>query len=277
MKMDYEHILSRHLDNALPLCREIVSDDAQLAQAILEAMIDKGIALPVSGASFSNVRSVQGNLGEFCVRELGDKHWQEWSSLWASNAGTPWSESSVQGIDILGTDADVRVLFVIEVKTSRTNGSNLVNSQQDSLRSDFARLFTADPRKEGRLANHVGRLYANLKNIYPQIGSLKKLVGTSPETSPGVRLIGVLVCTQGNNKDTRDRHQAFQQLHKALADEKWRSAQCKYYIRLLELKERAACFDVSPRWTFVIGTHQSRLWPNLAWRSAEEGTFRTPD
>ena len=210
--MDYSQILSSQQDDTLPLRREMVADDAQFAQAILDAMSQYGIPRPASRQAISNLRSVQANLSEFCVLELGEKYWRLYLKKfsWPANKD-PWRHSSDPGIDILATDENVELLMVIEVKSSEGDGNDLVNSERDGLKGDFKRLFEGDDRT--RLLSRVLGVAHDLRvqQERPDLASKAiSLVGDSPSRSPGVRLIGVLVCSDQRAQDKR--HRAFERL-----------------------------------------------------------------
>lgn len=228
--MSYSLILFSQDAPNMPLTREVVQDEAQFACAILEAMREEGISFPATGTQYNNPSNVQGNIGEFCAWELGEKRWEKWELIKAQNAGTPWNRASKPGVDILATDCHRQILFVVEVKTSRGN-RRAVAGQINSLKNDFTGLFTDDRRQgPGRLSNQVNEIVFDRKRREPEIGQLKTLVGTSPETSPKVHLVGVLLCAQGNTADQDSRSQAFQRLHNSLTkDKNWQSHQCKYY------------------------------------------------
>lgn len=235
--MDYSLILSSQQDDTLPLCREMVADDAQFAQAILNAMAQYGIPRPASRPATPNLQNVRANLSEFCVLELGEKYWRLYLRRfsWPANKD-PWRPSSDPGIDILATDESVELLLVIEVKSSQGDGSSLVNNQRDGLKGDFRRLFEGDGRT--RLGSRVLDVAHDLRfqQRRPDLAEkVKSLVGDSPAHSPGVRLVGVLVCSGGDQQAQDRRHRAFERLHSWLLqddgndDKKWKATQCRYY------------------------------------------------
>jgi hypothetical protein len=245
--MDYNQILSSQQDDALPLCREIVADDAQFAQIILDVMSQYGIPRPASRQVISNLQTVRANLSEFCVLELGEKYWRLYLRRfsWPANKD-PWRHSSDPGIDILATDENVELLMVIEVKSSKGDGSNLVNSASDGLKGDFKRLFEGDDRT--RLLSRVLDVARDLRVQQERPDLADKaisLVGDSPSCSPGVRLIGVLVCSDQQAQDRR--HRAFERLHNWLLQDdgedskNWQATQCKYFT--VELNSLPAWLD----------------------------------
>ena len=231
--MDYNAILSSESDATFPLRREMVLDDAQFAQVILEVTARYGMPRP---DSISNSQNVRANLSEFCVWDLGSEHWRLFSKRfsWPANKD-PWRESSDPGIDILATDENVEVLMVVEVKSSQDDGSDLINSQSRGLKGDFKSLFEGDGRTRLKTrvldVQHDFRFQQERPDLAEKVASL---VGDSPSRSPGVRLIGVLVCSDQQAQDKR--HRAFERLHNWLLhdeddvnDQKWQATQCKYF------------------------------------------------
>jgi hypothetical protein len=231
--MDYSQILSSESDDTLPLRREKVLDDLQFAQIILEVTARYKMPRP---NSISNPQNVRANLSEFCVWELGSEHWLIFSKRfsWPANPD-PWRSSSDPGIDILATDENGELLLVIEVKSSEGDGVGLVNDQSNGLKGDFKSLFEGDGRT--RLGTRVNDIQHELRHRRqdPDLADkVKSLVGKSPSTSPGVRLIGTLVCSNEHAQDRR--RSAFERLHTWLlendgtGDKKWQSDQCRYFI-----------------------------------------------
>jgi len=232
--MDFEQVLSKKIDESLPLHREVVLDDAQFAQLILELTSHNGFPRP---SSISNTQNVRANLSEFCVWELGVGHWRLFSKKfsWPANRD-PWRESSDPGIDILAIDEDVEVLMVIEVKSSKYDGSNLINNQTSGLKGDFKKLFEGDPRRtriETRVLDIKHQIRFGRENpvLAKKVGTL---LGSSPSTSPNVKLIGVLVCSDEQAQEKR--HRAFERLHTWLLEDdgddnqKWQADQCRYFV-----------------------------------------------
>jgi len=240
--MDYGAVLLSENDGEIPLNREIVQDDLAFAQAIVDALCQ--CMVPPPQPALPNSNSLQGNLCEFCVWELGENHWNWYRRKFSrpANAWNPWRDSSDPGIDILATDEEVSTLMVIEVKSSRGDGDGHIKNKKNSLRSDFERLFEGDGR--GRLLSRVMEIASDLKFLHERSDlaeRVRKLVGSSPSESPGVRLIGVLVCTRGDGQSHGKRRQAFENLHTWLTQNdvdvtrKWKTEQCRYYT--VELKD----------------------------------------
>jgi hypothetical protein len=169
--MNYNEILSSEGDDTLPLRREMVLDDTQFAQIILEVTACHGVPRP---DSISNPQNVRANLSEFCVWELGSEHWRLFSKEFSWRANTdPWRDSPDPGIDILATDENVKVLMVIEVKSSQDDGSDLINSQSKGLKGDFKSLFEGHGRT--RLETRVCGDVAHTLRYYhgrPDLGSV---------------------------------------------------------------------------------------------------------
>jgi hypothetical protein len=240
--MDYGAVLLSENDGEIPLNREIVQDDLAFAQAIVHALCQ--CMVPPPQPALPNSKSLQGNLCEFCVWELGEKRWKWYRRKFSrsANAWNPWRDSSDPGIDILATDEEVSTLMVIEVKSSQGDGDGHVKNKKNSLRSDFEGLFEGDGR--GRLLSRVMEIASDLKFLHerPDLAErVRKLVGSSPSESPGVRLIGVLVCTRGDGQSHGKRRQAFENLHTWLTQndidptKKWKAGQCRYCT--VELKD----------------------------------------
>lgn len=231
--MSYDEILSGDNDETLPLRREMVLDDARFAQMILDVTEKSGFPRPDSVA---NPQTVRANLGEFCVWELGSEHWQLFSKKLCLPANKdPWRASSDPGVDILATDEEVSLLMVIEVKSSQDDGSDLVNDQSKGLKGDFRSLFEGDGRT--RLKTRVLDLQYEFRFRFERVDLAEKvasLVGDSPSSSPDVRLVGVLVCSNEQAQERRKR--AFGRLHTWLVedqghdDEKWQAHQCRYFV-----------------------------------------------
>lgn len=247
--MRYEDILSIQSDQTLPLHRNIATNDEHLAQLLLAVMSQYGIPCPVSREAMTNLRSVRANLSEFCVLELGEKHWKLYikQMSWPANKD-PWRPSSDPGIDILATDEDVNCLLVIEVKSSSGDGSGLVTSESDGLKGDFQQLFARDDRT--RLGSRILDVAHDLRfqqNRPDLAEKAKSLVGNTPASSRGVKLVGVLMCSRGDQQAEGRRKRAFGRLHQWLLEDdgdeaqKWLASQCQYYV--VELNSLPDWFD----------------------------------
>jgi hypothetical protein len=232
--MDFDQVLLKEIDESLPLCREVVLDDAQFAQLILELTSRNGVPRP---SSISNPQNVRANLSEFCVWELGVGHWQLFSKRFSWPACTdPWRDSPDHGIDILATDENVNTLMVLEVKSSQDDGSNLVNNQRSGLKGDFKSLFEGEGRTrlETRVLGDIAHSLRYHHNRPDLANKVSSLLGTSPSTSPNVKLIGVLVCSDEQAQEKR--HRAFERLHTWLLEDdgddnqKWQADQCRYFV-----------------------------------------------
>jgi hypothetical protein len=123
------------LDTAVaegPIQRDVCSDDIAFATAIALALrLLRGRATPPAP---SVSHSLQSNLCEFCAWELGEHHWHLYrrSHSIPSNASDPWRDFSKPGIDILAIDDNADVLFLIEVKSSRGDGSAAIAAPHNS-------------------------------------------------------------------------------------------------------------------------------------------------
>jgi transposase len=154
--MNYNEILSSEGDDTLPLRREMVLDDTQFAQIILEVTACHGVPRP---DSISNPQNVRANLSEFCVWELGSEHWRLFSKKFSWRANTdPWRDSPDPGIDILATDENVKVLMVIEVKSSQDDGSDLTlcaNKSETTLLGNLE--YNVEQRRMNMSRNETGQ------------------------------------------------------------------------------------------------------------------------
>ena len=207
---------------------ELVTDDTEFAKVVATALRAHHAPPPSSEPGVSN--ALQGNLVEFCVWDLGERQWRlyERRFTWTPNANSPWRSGSDPGIDILAlTSADDKPLaLVIEAKSSRYDGSSLVYGGSSSLRADFEHLFTGDI--QSRLAVRIGAVCSDLDFKYrsPDLSrQVKKMVGKGPSDSEKIRLVGVLVCTRGNNQSQTKRSAAFGQLRTWLLNEGWKAEQ----------------------------------------------------
>jgi len=210
---------------------ESANDDAEFAVVVAAALRSHPESPPRQEPPISN--ALQGNLCEFCTWDLGEKHWhlygREWT--WTPNASSPWRPSSDPGIDILALSSidDTPIVLVVEVKSSHGGGSNLVVSDNNSLRTDFERLFAGDIKS--RLQNRIGAVVSDLhlKHKRPLLAEhVKCSVGTCAADSEGINLIGVLICERGNARSQSARLEAFQRLQTWLHDQGWEDQQVSF-------------------------------------------------
>ena len=185
-------------------------------------------------------RSLQGNLSEFLVYDLGSDYWalfeKKWT--WTANATTPWKKSSDPGLDILAIQHNQPLkLLVTEVKSSAISGSKLVSGKGSTLKADFNGLFSSNA--QGRLAMRIGAILSDLEfkmGRHDLVEPIKALVGTNPSSSPGVHLLGVLVCCLGDSaRDQARRERAFARLHRWLLRKGWTPAQIQ--LRTIEVAD----------------------------------------
>jgi len=207
---------------------EFVTNDIEFAEVVATALRTHDAPPPVKEPAISN--ALQGNLAEFCVWDLGERRWRiyERKFTWTPNASSPWRPSSDPGIDILALTSvdDEPLALVFEVKSSRYDGSNLVHSGNSSLRADFEHLFMGDI--QSRLAVRIGAVCSDLRSKYelPDLATkVKGVVGKGPSDSENIRLIGVLVCTRGDNQSQTTRSAAFGQLQTWLLSKGWKADQ----------------------------------------------------
>jgi hypothetical protein len=217
--------------------REISKGDKSLAKALANALRAHPSPIPSSPPPLTN--ALQGNLAEFLVYDLGLSHWLLFDRKfsWASNAIAPWKESSDPGLDVLAFvfHPDNKIL-VIEVKSSVGTGTSSINEDESSLKNDFHKLFNGT--STSRLLFRLSEVFYELKfrREEPQlVQKLSKLVGISPATSAGVRLIGTLVCSKGvkTTLNVQSRTKAFNDLHQGLIAEGWKPEQIEF--RCIEL------------------------------------------
>ena len=186
-------------------------------------------------------RALQGNLCEFCVWELGERHWAlyEKQATWPANAKSPWRNSSKPGVDILAVGTQDNAVLVIEVKSSRGRGASAVTGNQNSLKDDFRRLF-AEGAPDRRIWGSIQEVVTDLilRGESESAARIVDSVGSRPDECTGIRLIGVLVCRKGDTDESRRaRREAFQRLHEWLREAGWGADQCEF--RSVELVDFA--------------------------------------
>lgn len=217
--------------------RAVSKSDKTLAQTVANSLRDLPSPTPTAPPSLTN--ALQGNLAEFLVYDLGLSHWRLFDRKfsWASNAVTPWKESSDPGLDVLAfVFSPSDKILVVEVKSSIGTGSSSITEDESSLKSDFNKLFNGTPTS--RLLMRLGEAFYDLRYRREQpelVTRLNRLVGVSPTTSAGVSLIGTLVCSKGakTTLNIQNRAKAFNDLHNWLLQQGWKPEQIEF--RCIEL------------------------------------------
>jgi hypothetical protein len=231
----YQEILDSVRDGLVQ--RELSLDDEAFGDAIADELHSLLHRHHKSILDIST--SLQGNLCEFCAWELGENHWLLYAKevSWPANAKTPWRDNSKSGIDILAIDEEVDAIYVIEVKSTKTGGSGVVDGDTDSLREDFEKLF-ANEAPEKRIWGSVNEAVADL-TIHGHLDLAERVidgVGDTPEECSRVHLVGVLICRSGQRRIShQSRNAAFENLHDWLQSEGWSPTQCQY--RCVELHD----------------------------------------
>jgi hypothetical protein len=218
--------------------RNVVRSETKLIERFVKAL--RALPTPLPERRPRLQRSLQGNLSEFLVYDLGSDYWalfeKKWA--WAANATTPWKKSSDPGLDILAIQNSQPLrLLVTEVKSSAISGSKLISGKSSTLKADFNGLFSSTA--QGRLAMRIGAVLSDLElkmGRHDLVEPIKALVGTNPSSSPGVHLLGVLVCCLGASpQDQSRRERAFARLHRWLMRKGWTSAQIQ--LRTIEVSD----------------------------------------
>jgi hypothetical protein len=237
----YEEALRNRCGNSVT--RDLCVD-AQAFAGLLAYALKNHPAAPPSPAP-KLTKTLQGNLTEFGVWDLGERYWSLYRRrmTWTANADSPWKASSSDGIDILAlSHPKMDVLLVIEVKSSEGAGANLVTGGASSLQSDFDRLFQGPV--QNRLSISVGRGLASLRLVHqrPDLEEhVKSMVGAKPADCQSVKLVGVLVCSGGDHDDQRTRERAFGRLVQHLAGAGWHPSQLECHaIEVDDLKNLLA-------------------------------------
>jgi len=222
--------------------REVSQNDKTLVQAFVNALRSLPSPKPDTPPPLTN--ALQGNLAEFLVYDLSLSHWLLFDRKfsWASNAISPWKDSSDPGLDVLAFVFKPNdKILIIEVKSSIGTGTTSITEDESSLKNDFKKLFNGT--STSRLLMRLSEAFYELKYGREQpelIRRLAGLVGISPGTSAGVKLIGTLVCSKGTRTalNVENRTKAFQELHQWLINEGWKTDQIEFRcIELDNLKE----------------------------------------
>lgn len=226
--MPYRSVLTQQ--TAGLIVRELCVSDAELAQVLADAL--KNHAAPPPKAAPAISANLQGNLGEFGVWDLGERHWLLYQKpfTWTANADSPWKANSTDGIDILAFVPNQPCqLLVVEAKTTTGNGSNLITGNNSALIHDFQKLFEGSVQE--RLMITVGKALASLRLVHgrPDLEEkLKNLVGPTPAQCPALRLVGVIICHRGSAVDEAARARAFDRLRDALTAAGWNIGQLEF-------------------------------------------------
>lgn len=185
--------------------------------------------------------SLQGNICEFCVWELGNEHWKLYRKefSWPTNASKPWRPNSDSGVDIIAIDDNADSVYVIEVKSTRGGGSSFIEGDGSTLEQDFKHLFEK-PRTapENRIWGSIDEAtsYLSIHGHAELADKVVAAVGDNAAKSKGIRLVGVLVCKKGQTvKSHNARKKHFRALQDWLLSEGWRENQ--YEFRTVELED----------------------------------------
>lgn len=227
--MSYNLFVQQGIDSCVQV--STVVDDLAFAQTIATALRTHSIAPPEDVPELNN--ALQGNLCEFCIWDMGDRLWKIYhrANTWPSNADSPWRPSSDPGIDILaltGVD-DSLSLIIVEAKSSQKNGINLIVGNSSTLQTDFQHLFAG--HVQNRLLTRVGDILFEftIRRSRPDLASrIHSLVGKSPTESPNIKLVGVLICSRGNESSRQSRISAFEQLRAHLRTQGWSDNQIEF-------------------------------------------------
>ncbi len=247
--MPYAKCFTRVIDGILT--RECVKNDDLLVEVLADALMEHDASPPKSTVKLTNQR--QGNLSEYCVWDIGDRHWTlfEKGLSKPANADSPWKDGSDPGIDILALSLDdPPLLLVIEAKSSINDGVALINGKGSSIRSDFTGLLANSVNS--RLLIRVGAFKSQLRFVAKKPELLRRIdecVGDTPKACSGVKLMGVLVCKRGETKDENARRDAFNALRDNLVSDGWaisnidlRTVEAGNLSKLLtEVIERVTC------------------------------------
>jgi hypothetical protein len=229
--VDYSLVLNTEKDGLV--FRDLSLCDDNFARLLAQSLLAMRLGSKVSNKIDEISVRIQGNLCEFFVWELGENHWEIYkkSNTAVANANSPFIGISRPGIDIVAFDDDGKTIYILEVKSSQSDGINLIFNSASSLKADYQHLFEIGPAEE-RIWGSINELIADLchqgrKDIAENI---KNNVGNKPENCKGVKLIGVLVCQRGDIDSTSNdnRKKAFNNLDSWLVNQGWRSEQCEY-------------------------------------------------
>lgn len=234
---DYQQIFCPNTKDDF-IHRDVSLDDNAFAQRIaatLRYLMGERPRAPANGIS----TSLQGNLCEFSIWELGEQHWRLYHKkfTWPANAKMPWRDNSQQGIDIIAIDDSADKVYIIEVKSTKEGGSGAIASEENSLKADFRHLFDEGSPEE-RIIGYVQEAVSDLKiHGQPDLADkVKEAIGHKASECGGVYLIGVVVCQRGETTRSHNaRKLAFQELHQWLLQQGWKAEQCDY--RSVELSD----------------------------------------
>lgn len=230
--IDYSQVLDGRKDGLVS--REFSLCDDNFADFLAQSLLSMRLGIkPSQNFDKKSVR-IQGNLCEFCIWELGENHWGIYKKIntTVANAKSPLIDHSQSGIDIVAIGDDGKTIYIIEVKSSQSDGKNLIFSNSSSLKTDFQHLFEVGAVEE-RIWGSITELIADLslhgKDDIAEY--VKNSVGNKPELCKGVKLIGVLVCQRSDsmNVDENDNVNAFARLHSWLMEQGWQAHQCEYH------------------------------------------------
>jgi len=228
--MPYRDCIDSNCDGCTQI--DSVRDDTEFADIVAQALRNHPAAPPRRRPSLSN--TLQGNLCEFCVWDIGERFWHLYKKkfTWPANASNPWDRrQSNPGIDILALTSvvgDEPIVFVIEVKSSSHGGSGAIVGDGGSLQADFKRLMSGVDDVQTKLQIRAGALVSDLilQNERPDLAEkVNKAVGSSPDNCHGVKLIGVMVCKRGNTYSQSTRLTHFQELQAWLLSQGWKDEQ----------------------------------------------------
>ncbi len=183
---------SRESKSGLVLWRGAPSD---AAHAYLLALLEKDHAASFISASAEMNDRIKGNLGEFLCFRLGvEDDFQDLQLLPPPNAFQPLSRISRAGLDLVwvhfADDPDDDFAVLQEVKVTGDTGL----AYASDLPKDYEKMFGTD----ANLTLHT-RLVAAKNEVEFVLGRpdlvprVTTLAGTSPATSPKVRLVPTLV------------------------------------------------------------------------------------
>lgn len=220
--MPYKQVLAQtaHYPSERSVCR----DDLKLAEVLASALRSHTAILPSTRPTTIGT-ILQGNLCEFAVWDIGERHWALYPKkfTFTANAHSPWNSASSDGIDVVALP-DQDTLLLVEVKSSDGNGANLITGGDSSLQSDFDGLFQG--KHQTRLASSVARLLYDLRYKHERSdleSRVAAMVGDKPATCPNVKLIGALICNAGRPDDVSARQRAFTRLATTLTRAGWRT------------------------------------------------------
>lgn len=235
--LEYQSILSLVDDDLIR--REVCNDVNSFAEKIARVFYSLFRRRPRQAVKDST--GLQGNICEFCVWELGDEHWQLYKKQfsWPANACKPWQPNSDSGVDIIAIDDNADNVYIIEVKSTKSGGSEFIDGDNSSLKLDFKHLFEKpQTAPENRIWGSVNEASFRLSidNCYELADKVVASVGDNAETCHGVRLVGVLVCKKGQNVRSHNaRKEHFFALRDWLEGEGWQRHQLEF--RTIELED----------------------------------------